>query len=475
MRILRDAPIRKDRRRILLISYHFPPAETAGALRWQKLAAPLSAAGWSLDVVTLDPADVTRSGQNALESLPSDTRVFGVPEGQFRTRKVSRSLSRRLKALRRAQSRTSGPMDAGPPASSRPGSLHRTEIGWRPIGESVRRAYGAAFKLNLERGWARQAARVAAAILAAGLRHDAIVTCGPPHTVHLAGLRLRRATGIPFVVDMRDPWRFLERIPEAIASPVWLGISRFLEERCLREADLVVANTEPAAELLRRTYPGKGPFIAVRNGSDIVRSEVEAPAGPFRVVFAGSIYLDRDPHPLFEASARLISERHLTPDDFRVLFVGNVTEFDGRPVRELAASAGIADYVTLRDAVPREELGGILGQASVLVSLPQDSHLAIPSKIYEYAEFPAWLLAISAPGGATGRLLTGTAADLVTPGSPDELYGALARRFTEHSAGRRPRPLAEDPRFQRSRQAVRLLTALEAIAGSDQSPRATSA
>jgi glycosyltransferase involved in cell wall biosynthesis len=275
-------------------------------------------------------------------------------------------------------------------------------------------------------------------------------------------------------MDTRDPWRFIERIPEAIASPVWLGVSRFFEERCVREAALVVTNTEPAAELLRRTYPRQGPFLAVRNGSDLIRQAGGTRPGPFTVVFAGSIYLDRDPRPLFEAAARLISDRKLGPEDFRILLVGNVSEFDGRPVRELAASAGVADFVELRAAVPRDELASILADAAVLVSLPQDSHLAIPSKIFEYAEYPAWLLAISEPASATGRLLGGTGADVVPPGSPDAIHEALARRFEEYRAGRWPRPLAEDSRFRRSTQAAKLAEALEAVAASGQSPRRTS-
>jgi glycosyltransferase involved in cell wall biosynthesis len=205
-----------------------------------------------------------------------------------------------------------------------------------------------------------------------------------------------------------------------------------------------------------------------------VRSDIASRPGPFTVAFAGSIYLDRDPRPLFEAAARLVSERGLTLDEFQIVFVGNVAEHNGRPVRELAASAGVSDYVDLRSAVPRDELAGILQSASVLISLQQDSDLAIPSKIYEYAEYPAWVLAISEPGSATGRLLAGTRADVVAPGSTDAIYEALNARYREHEAGRWPRPLAEDPRFQRSTQAAILVSALETVTGERQSPRRTS-
>jgi hypothetical protein len=353
--------------------------------------------------------------------------------------------------------------------------LHRTEIGWLPFPESIRRAYGAAFRLNLERSWARAAERCAHDLLTeSDTEYAAIISCGPPHLAHLAGLKLHRQSGVPFVVDMRDPWQFVERLPEAIASPVWLKLSQFLEERCIREASLVIANTEPAAELLERTYPGLGPFVSIRNGSDRIRSAVGPSDGPFKVAFAGSIYLDRDPRPMFEAVSRLVSEHDLDPTDFRLVLVGNVSEFNGLSVRSLAESAAIGNHIDLLPPVPREELEGILGSASVLFSLPQDSHLAIPSKIYEYAEYPAWLLAISEADSATGRLLANSGADLVTPGSAEAIFQALDARYRQYMQGTRPRPLAEDLRFQRSSQAARLRDLLHRIFATGQPSRSTS-
>jgi hypothetical protein len=476
VRLLKDSPVSSNQRRLLLLSFHFPPAGTAGALRWQKLAEPLAANGWLLDVITNDAGVVPPSGQRALNDLPKGTRVFAVHEGQALARKYSRFASASLKALRPWHSRRDSLPSSGAAGDSvRTGSLHYTDIRWLPLPNSIRRAYGAAFRLNLERSWARAAEFCGYGLLTGnGPEHAAIISCGPPHLAHLAALRLHRRSGIPFIIDMRDPWRFVERLPEAIASPVWLKLSRFLEERCIREASLVIANTEPAAELLERTYPGFGPFVSIRNGSDTIRSAVGPSDGPFEVAFAGSIYLDRDPRPLFDAASRLVAEHDLDPTEFRLVLVGHVSEFNGLSVQSLAESAGLADHVELLPPVPREELEGILGSASVLVSLPQDSHLAIPSKIYEYAEYPSWLLAISDVDSATGRLLANTDADLVPPGSAEAIFESLDARYRQHLRGDRPRPLAEDHRFQRSAQAKRLIDLLGRLSAVHQPSRSTS-
>ena len=66
----------RSARRLLLVSYHFPPDTTIGARRWEKLSHFVVERGWGLDVITcIEPnSDLSR-----LEALPEDVRVYGVP------------------------------------------------------------------------------------------------------------------------------------------------------------------------------------------------------------------------------------------------------------------------------------------------------------------------------------------------------------------------------------------------------------
>ena len=65
--------------RLLLISYHFPPAQTVGALRWEKFSDYAAERGWAMDVVTLDPASLKAPDRRRLAALPPGIRVYGVP------------------------------------------------------------------------------------------------------------------------------------------------------------------------------------------------------------------------------------------------------------------------------------------------------------------------------------------------------------------------------------------------------------
>src|SRR5262249_34955014 len=99
----------------------------------------------------------------------------------------------------------------------------------------------------------------------------------------------------------------------------------------------------------------------------------------------------------------------------------------------------------------------------VLLNLPQDSHLAIPSKIYEYMRYDAAILALATPESATAALLRGTSADVVHPDDVDGIAAVLRRRLREHDEGWRPLPLASPERFSRRVQADRLFDALESL------------
>ena len=76
--------------------------------------------------------------------------------------------------------------------------------------------------------------------LVARNRYAILVTCGPPHMVHWAGQRVAAEAGIPFVMDLRDPWSLVERLADVFASPVWYGQARHFEQRA-------VAGAEPAS------------------------------------------------------------------------------------------------------------------------------------------------------------------------------------------------------------------------------------
>lgn len=462
-----------DGRRLLLISYHFPPGRSAGSLRWQKLARFVAERGWLLDVVTLDPSGLSAPDPGRLEELPPGTRVFGVPErpsvperlhaGLRRMVRRSRSVAGRLRpGSRTAPGGAGSPASNGGPARPLPGVMRTEGLRWMVrTPRELQRAWNAWTFMTGLKGWGRRVEALSSRILDA--RHHAIVTCGPPHIEHDAGRRLAARTGLPHVMDYRDAWSGGDTMPEPVASRVWLRIHTRDERRAIHAADLVVANTELLRAALAKQFPAvRDRIVTVTNGYDEDHPPApRAPDGPFIVAYAGSIYLDRDPRPLFRAAARVVAELGLDPSAFRIEFMGQAAEYGGVSTARLAAESGLDGYFTAHPSGSHEAMRAFLARAPMLVSLPQDASAAVPSKIFEYMQYDAWLLVFAKPGTAPAVLLRDTAADVVDPDDEEHLVRVLRDRVLLHRRGEKPPRLAGDERFSRRHQAGLLVDALE--------------
>jgi hypothetical protein len=265
-------------------------------------------------------------------------------------------------------------------------------------------------------------------------------------------------------MDLRDPWRLVERLADSIDSPLWRFLAEWHERRVIPEAALVVMNTEPARDAMRRAYPGQDTkVIAISNGYDDDPPVVQARPQAFTITYSGSIYLDRDPRPLFEAARQVIDTRKLGPNQFRIVLVGNVECSRGIATAALAQATGVDEHLTLLPHAPRADLQPLLGRSTVLVSLPQDSHLAVPSKLFEYMQFDAWILALSEPHSATARLLMDSDAAVVPPYAVDRIAHVILSWYDRFYAGEQPVRLAVDPRFSRRARSALLWDSLDRL------------
>jgi glycosyltransferase involved in cell wall biosynthesis len=455
-----DVPASK---RLLLISYHFPPSRAVGALRWQKLAAYAAKRGYGLDVLTLDPSSLTEHDADGLQELPLGVRIFGVPlprSGVDRVVDGMLAARRWVKQQWRRTSTSTGSKASGS-VSPRQDSFAWSELRTVPLSaEELARLYSSWLDYSTMGAWAQRVANAAVA-LASSTNYEAVITCGPPHMVHEAGRRVAQRTGLPLILDFRDPWSLVQRVPEVYASPLWLRYAKRYERAAIDSAALVIVNTEPHRTSLRRAYPElRAPIVTVTNGYDDEPLPASRRSSRFVIAYAGTVYLDRDPRPLFRAAARVIRERSLTPEQFALIFMGSGNSLGGVTLTDMARDEGIASYVELRPSAPRREALEFLAGASMLVSLPQDSDMAIPSKVFEYMRYDAWLLALASPGSATELLLRGSNADIAERNDIDAMARIIGRRYDEHVQGIVPAPIADDRRFSREQQANLLFDAL---------------
>jgi hypothetical protein len=461
-------------RRVLLLSYHFPPGTSAGSLRWQKMLRYGSELGWECDVITLHPDDVSQPDESRLADLPGSTRVIGVRQPRLAVERLEYGVWRVYRvAADRLKPAVPGPAGAAvadriptETAAMRKASYSRKELEAERWGlRRVHASYSARVEHAKELAWARAAARAGARL--SGQSYAAVVSCGPPHMVHVAAGQLARSIGAPHVVDMRDPWSLVERLPSALASLAWFSIAERQERRVVPAAALVVTNTAAHETALRMAYPGTSHRImTVMNGFDDSISIEPAHGSRFRIAYTGTIYLDRDPSTLFRAAATVIRDLDLTPEDFSIELMGHVRTHDGVSTDALAAAEGVGGYLHIHPPRRHAEMMHFLAGAALLVSLPQDSEMAIPSKIFDYMQVPSRILALARDESATGQLLRGSNALVVAPDDLEGLVRVIRNEFLKYAGGVRPTRPALDARYSRREQAVRLFRRLDQITDS---------
>ena len=145
---------------MLLISYVFPPTQSSGSLRWQKLSHYFAERGWFIDAVTLDPACLASTDPARLSDLPEGTRVYGVPTSTLRVERGIKAAWHMYRQLRPGNSvaasrGTQTGTVSSRSATQRPSSIGRNEVRWS-LGSSrgFVRAYSAWLQYAREGRWA---------------------------------------------------------------------------------------------------------------------------------------------------------------------------------------------------------------------------------------------------------------------------------------------------------------------------------
>jgi hypothetical protein len=445
----------EPRRRLLLVSYHFPPDPAVGGLRWQQLTKYFVERGWTVDVIARDLAKVAARDDARARGLPPEVRVVSAPESDPW---LGRSEQAALAFVRRF-ARPSATMPSSAPRGGS-GPVHRRR---KPLVD----AHAALVTIARQKAWSDAAASLGTT-LANQASYDVVVSSGPPHMAHDAARLIANAAGVPLVIDLRDPWSAFERTPgdtaSPLASPLWFAAARYYERRAVRAAALIVMNTDSSRDEMRRRYPSSANrIITVANGSDGGPLPVVSRSERFTIRFAGTIYLDRDPRLVFRAAATVVRRHALTAQHFAIEFIGEADEFKGQSVRAIAEEEGIADFVSISGLQPRDAAMRFLAGASMLLSLPQHADLCVPAKIFEYVRFDAWLLILATERSSTAQLLRGTGADVVDPSDVDRIATVIERRYLQHARGERPVAVGHAGQFDRARQAEILLQSVEAI------------
>lgn len=421
-------------RRFLLVSPYFAPQAALGAYRWVKLARHLPRLGFRPVVLAGTFPDDARD-EGLLEALPPEVEVVDAYLDP-RVLSVRASLGR----LRAWRSAAFGPLGALVMGSGR---AARDRAG--PIqGLSPFRSAGDRYVAH-----APHAARVAVE-LARRTGAEAVVVSAGPFSACPVGVHVKRALGIPLVLDFRDPWALHEtgeRPPSGAAERLRRAVVTRLERAWIDRADHLILNTRRTLDAYRRHYPTlfeRASFVRNHADPDLylpVPEDARPQEGRFTIVHAGALRSSTRVDDIGVALAELVRRHRLVPGELVLRQIGRITAFEHRRIAEL----GLAPYFEAVPPVPYRAILRELRRAHVLVWMfDREATLRIAAKHYDYAAAGRPIVAISSSPEVDELLTLQPDGARVEPGDVAGLVAVLERHLARFRSGRvesEPAPL----------------------------------
>jgi len=394
-------------RKVLFVSYFFPPDSSVGALRLGKFVKYLTQLGWTPFVVTIqdryrESTDVNMMNDLKHITIEKTNKLTGLQEIYLWCKRLVFALKKR-------------------PVSS-PG-VDYVSISHRPVTtpqqESLlQRLKRYVIALSVFTPDAQWTWIIPASIRAIRLikRENirCIVTSTPPHSSHLIGLLVKRLTGVHWVADFRDPWVDHVRYMSPLIRCQWSDrIHVWMERQVVLAADRVVTTANSLKSVLEKRYPDQAQdkFVCIPNGIDwdlLNREPNDEKFDTFTITYAGSLYWGRTPEPVFQAVKDLLASHQISVSDLRIKLIGSCEDANGILTRDLIRQYGLDGTVEILPWLPFSEAWGIMRRSHLLLLIAPDTHeLMIPEKAYTYLASGTKILGLTEKG-ATSELIEAT-------------------------------------------------------------------
>ncbi|MBX2972228.1 MAG: glycosyltransferase [Flavobacteriales bacterium] len=376
-------------KRVLVITYYWPPNGGAAVQRWLKMVKYLPGHGWSPVVYTPENPEIILPDPALEREVPPDATVVRRPINEPYTwykRLTGRKASDRVH-LGFIKEKGRG--------------------GWRE--ELAVWVRGNAFIPDARVWWVRPSVR----FLTEYLREhpvDAVVTTGPPHSMHLIGLALKKRTGVRWIADWRDPWTNIDFYRQLKLTRAADRKHHRLEREVVKHADVNVAVGWTMADELNAL--GSRRTEVVTNGFDPTdvptvadaKEGEPSPGDAYSLVHVGNMTASRDIPQLWTALAELCRADPAFAERFVLRFIGPVDQ----AVLASVERAGLAGRMERTGSVDHAQAMRAMQCARVLLLSVNDTPNArgvLTSKLFEYLAMGRPILAVGPPDGDVARVL----------------------------------------------------------------------
>ena len=234
---------------------------------------------------------------------------------------------------------------------------------------------------------------------------DTIITSGPPHSLHLIGLKLKQNLNVKWFADFRDPWTTIGYHSALKLSSYAEKKHKKLERKVLNTADTIIVTSKTTKTEFQQIT--QKPIEVITNGYDVESIAKQTLDEKFTLAHIGSFLSDRNPIILWESLQELCVENELFAQFFQLKLIGKVSQeiLDTIDAFNLNSYVNNLGYVSHIEAIEHQR------KSQVLVVIEIDSaetKSIIPGKLFEYMVSERPILAIGPEDSDFAEIITST-------------------------------------------------------------------
>lgn len=372
-----------SRKRVLIITYYWPPAGGPGVQRWLKFVKYLP--DFNIEPIVYIPENPSYPllDESLNAEVSKDVTIIKSPikepyklAGLF-SKKSSKTISKGIIAEEKKQS---------------------------IIEKVLLYARGNYFIPDARKSWVKPSVDFLSEYIQKE-QIETIITTGPPHSLHLIGLQLKERLGVKWVADFRDPWTTIGYHKQLRLTESSKAKHKVLEKQVLTTADQIIVTSFITKKEFQQIT--KQPIEVITNGYDNESVDKFEMDSKFTMSHIGSLLSKRNPENLWKVLSELIAENESFSKDFQLNFIGFISDSVLHSLKKYNLSSYVNNvgYVSHKEAITYQKKSQIV----LLIEInSEETKCIIPGKLFEYMASNRLIVALGPKGSDVEKIITET-------------------------------------------------------------------
>ena len=368
-------------KKVLIITYYWPPSGGSGVQRCLYFAKHLRSFGWEPVIYTVSNGEYPAIDESLEKEIPEGIEVIKTPiwepyglykkfTGQKKDKKLKPLLVTEKKERQLA---------------------HKISTWIR----------GNFFIPDARKFWIKPSIKFLKNYLKEN-PVDVIFSSNPPQSVHLIGLALKETFDLPWIADFRDPWTKISYYNDLMLTNWADNKHKALEKAVLNKADIVTTVSWSCKTGFQSIVDRKIEVITNGFEDSMIFPDVPKKSDQFLISYTGTLSRDRNPIKIWEGLKELVEEQPALRDKLKLQFIGNIDD----SVFETLATLGLSSLVNRIGYVSHSKVFEYLAGSDLLllIGIPNDPGV-LTGKLFEYLFSKKPILSIGPKGGDIERIL----------------------------------------------------------------------